>query len=239
MMGRAYEVRKASMTKTAAAKTKVYSKFGKEIYLAAKQGVPDPEMNTSLKRIIEKAKKEQVPADIIKRAIDKAKSGAGEDYSPATYEGFGPGASTLIVECLTDNVNRSVSEVRAAFNKNKSKLGIGGSVSHGYDRVSIASFVGLSEDEVLEAMINQEIDIQNLEVEADHVYVYGAPQDADKIKDALTAIKADIVFEDDEITYLASEYITLEEADKEYFMRLLTALDEIEDVQNVYHNVEL
>jgi YebC/PmpR family DNA-binding regulatory protein len=237
-MGRAYEVRKAAMAKTNAAKTKVYSKFGKEIYLAAKGGVPDPDMNSSLRRIIEKAKKEQVPADIIKRAIDKAKSGGGEDYSAVTYEGFGPGASTVIVECLTDNVNRSVSEVRAAFSKNKSKLGISGSVSHGYERMAIVALEGVSEDEVIEAMINNDVDVKNIESEEGHVYVYGEPHDADKMKDALTSVKPDISFEVDEITYLPSEYVNLEGEEKDYFNRLLQMLDEIDDVQNVYHNVQ-
>ena len=239
IMGRAHEVRKAAMAKTNAAKTKVYSKYGKEIYLAAKSGVPDPEMNVSLRRVIEKAKKEQVPADIIKRAIDKVKSGIGEDYTAVTYEGFGPGASTVIVECLTDNVNRSVSAVRSMFTRNKSKLGVAGSVSHNYERVAIVAVDSLNEDQVLEALINAEVDVTNLETEENVVYIYGQAQDFDRIKDALTASKSDVVFVVDEITYLPGEYVTLEGEDLEHFNRLLEMLDEIEDVQNVYHNVEL
>lgn len=238
-MGRAYEVRKASMAKTAAAKTKVYAKFGKEIYLAAKQGDSNPEMNVSLKRWIDKAKKEQVPADIIKRALEKATSGGGEDYTAVTYEGFGPGASTLIVECLTDNVNRSVSEVRAAFTKNKSKLGISGSVSHGYERMAIVSFSGWNEEEVLEALMVQDVDILNIEQEDDHIVVYGQPQDHDAIKSALLDAKKDTVWDLDEVTYLASESITLVGEERDYFERLLRMLDEVDDVQNVYHNVQL
>ena len=95
-MGRAYEVRKASIQKTGAIKAKTYSTFAKEIYLAAKKGVPEIEANVFLKRIVEKAKKAQVPSDIINRAIDKAKGVGGEDYHEVIYEGFGPGASTLI-----------------------------------------------------------------------------------------------------------------------------------------------
>ena len=116
-MGRAYEVRKASIQKTGAAKGKVYTTFAKEIYLAAKKGSPNPEANVTLKRLIDKAKKNQVPSDIITRAIDKAKGVGQDEYHEVVYEGFGPGASTLIIKCLTDNVNRTVGMVRAAFNK--------------------------------------------------------------------------------------------------------------------------
>ena len=116
-MGRAHEVRAASMAKTAAKKSKLYSRFGKELYIAAKSGVPDPDMNLSLRRKIAEAKQNQVPADVIKRAIDKAKGGSDESYNEARYEGFGPGNSTIIVDCLTDNTNRSYTEVKTCFNK--------------------------------------------------------------------------------------------------------------------------
>ena len=110
-MGRAHEVRAASMAKTAAKKSKLYSRFGKELYIAAKSGVPDPDMNRGVRRKIGEAKQNQVPADVIKRAIDKAKGGSDESYNEARYEGFGPGNSTIIVDCLTDNTNRSYTEV--------------------------------------------------------------------------------------------------------------------------------
>ena len=108
-MGRAYEVRKASIQKTGAARGKIYSMYAKEIYKEEKNGGTSLEANASLKRLVERAKKEQVPSDIIKRAIDKVNSGVDESYIKNTYELFGPAGSTLIVECLTDNVNRSVS----------------------------------------------------------------------------------------------------------------------------------
>ena len=139
-MGRAYEVRKASIQKTGAMKAKLYSTFAKEIYLAAKKGVPEIESNVNLKRIVDKAKKNQVPSDIITRAIEKAKGVGGEDYHEVTYEGFGPGASTLIIKTLTDNVNRTVGEVRAAFNKVNKSLGVTNSVSYNYDYVGVLSF---------------------------------------------------------------------------------------------------
>ena len=123
-MGRAHEVRAASMAKTAALKTKVYSRFGRELYMAAKSGVPDPNMNQTLKRKIQEAKANQVPAAVIERAIEKAKGGTVENYIANRYEGFGPGESTVIIDCLTDNVNRSISEIKTCFNKSKSKLAV-------------------------------------------------------------------------------------------------------------------
>ena len=139
-MGRAFEVRKAAMAKTSLAKAKVYSRFGKEVYMAAKGGVADPEMNPTLKRTIEKAKANQVPADVIKRAIEKAKGGSSEQYSEILYEGFGAGESTILVECLTDNTNRSIADVRSCFNKAHAKLGNSGAVSHGYEKVGLLAF---------------------------------------------------------------------------------------------------
>ena len=106
------------MAKTAGAKTKVYSKYGREIYVCAKNGGIDPNGNLSLRRLLDNAKKDQVPAHVIDRAIEKAKGGGGEDYSLARYEGFGPGGSMVIVDCLTDNNNRTFNDVRFCFNKN-------------------------------------------------------------------------------------------------------------------------
>ena len=240
-MGRAFEVRKKAMAQTNAAKTKLYAKFGKELILAAKAGVPDPEMNVALRRTIEKAKRAQIPADVIKRAIDKAKSGVTENYVPVTYEGFGPGASTLIVECLTDNVNRAISEVRNCFTKSKSKLGVAGAVSHNYDHVAIFTFKGLSEDQVLEACVNANVDIKSLEASEGIITVVSDPKDQYATKTALESLKKDIVFDDEEVTYVPQngEYVTLSGEDLDYFNRLLEMLEAVDDVQEVYHNVNI
>jgi YebC/PmpR family DNA-binding regulatory protein len=239
IMGRAFEVRKAAMAKTNAAKTKVYSRFGKEIYIAAKSGVPDIDANLTLKRMVERAKKAQVPADIIKRAIDKASSGDVENYTSVTYEGFGPGASTIIVECLTDNVNRTVSEVRNVFTKNKGKIGVPGAVAHMYTPVSMFVFKGLTEDQVLEALIEKEVDVSSIEEDEGMLTVYGEQSNFYAIKEALESAKSDIDFEIEENTLLPGDYIKLNAEDKETFTRLLDMLNELEDVQEVYHNVEL
>ena len=236
-MGRAYEVRKASIQKTGAARGKVYAMYAKEIYNAAKKST-DPDANPTLKRLIDKAKKEQVPGDIVKRAIDKVNSGVDESYESLRYEGFGPGSSTILIDCLTDNVNRAISLVRAAFSKAHCKLGTSGSVSYLYDNLCVISFSGLTEDETIEALLNGEVDA-DIEVEDNIVTLYGNPQDLFKIKNAISAYKPDITFDLDELTTIAKETITLAGEDLEQFKKLLQLLDDVEDVQNVYHNVEI
>ena len=238
-MGRAFEVRKASMAKTSAAKAKVYSRYGKEIYIAAKAGVPDPEMNVGLKRIIEKAKANQVPADVIKRAIEKAKGGAGEHYEEARYEGFGAGASTIIVDCLTDNVNRTVSEVRNCFTKTKSKMGVSGSVTHFYDNLGLLSFSYDNEESMLDALITADCDVSELEVEEGIMSVYVNPTDLYKAKEAIESLLKEVSFDVLEITMLPQEYVSLEGDDLQQFQKLLDMLEVVDDVQQVYHNVLL
>lgn len=237
-MGRAYEVRKASIQKTGAAKGKVYTTFAKEIYLAAK-GNPELESNVNLKRVVDKAKKQQVPSDIINRAIDKAKGLGGEDYKEVVYEGFGPGASTLIVNTLTDNVNRTVAFVREAFNKAHKSLGVTNSVSYNYDHLAIVSFKSDKEEEILDAMINASIDPIDFETENGEITISVNPSDRNKLKDAIETVIPDVDYEYDEVGMFAKDKVTLEGEDLETFNRLLTMLENIEDVTEVYHNVNL
>lgn len=236
-MGRAYEVRKASIQKTGAAKGKVYTTFAKEIYLAAKKGGVSPDANVNLKRLIEKAKKNQVPSDIITRAIDKAKGIGQEEYHEVVYEGFGPGASTLIIKCLTDNVNRTVGMVRAAFNKVNKSLGVTNSVSYNYEHLGMISFKNNNVDEVLEILLNEGIDVVDIEQEEDEVVVSLIPSDVNNAKDALEKMLGDIDYELDEVGMYAKDKITLEGEDKEIFDRLYNLLLDIEDVSQIYTNV--
>ncbi len=237
-MGRAHEVRKVAMAKTAAKKTKVYSYYGKEIYLAAKAGGPEPDANLSLRNLISKAKKEQVPGDVIKRAIDKVKNGVTEDYESIQFEGFGPGNSTLIVKCLTDNINRTISQVRPAFTKAKSKLGAEGSVAYLYDVNSVVQFKGMDEEEVLEALIEGEVDAKDIEtLEDGSVKITGEPTDFNAIKTAIEAKKPDVEFDIDEIQTVPQETVELNDEDMVLFERLMGLLDDCEDVDQVYHNV--
>ena len=238
-MGRAFEVRKQAILKTAAAKAKVYSKYGKEIYMAAKDGEPDPEMNQGLKRIIERAKQDQVPKDVIDRAIEKAKGGADENYHAVRYEGFGPGGSTFIVECLTDNDNRSISEVRNAFTKSESKLGVSGSVLHGYDHVGVIGFDFDDEDLVFEVLLEEDIDLQEIETEDQSMSIIVSPTDLYKTKETLEAKLNIDQFDVVELTYMPHDSVTLEsDQDKKMFDKLMMMLDECEDVQEIYHNID-
>ena len=237
-MGRAFEVRKESMMKTAAKKSKLYAKYGKEIYMAAKSGTPDPESNANLKRIIEKAKKDQVPADVIKRAIDKAKGGSDENYTEARYEGFGPGNSMFIVQTLTDNVNRSIAEVRNCFTKTQGKLGVSGSVVHQFVHRAVFVVSDLTEDEVLEALIASDIDIEDIESHEQQVTIYGEASDFYKIKTVLNETYPDKEVSTEEIMFLPIAETTLtSEEELQKFEKLIQMLEELDDVQEVFHNV--
>ena len=237
-MGRAHEVRKVAMAKTAAKKTKLYSRYGKEIYLAAKAGGPEPDGNLALRRLIDKAQKEQVPADGIKRAIDKVKSGVTEEYEEKVFEGYANGGATIIVKCLTDNINRTISQVRPAFTKSKAKLGNEGSVSYLYDVISVVSFKGLDEEAVLDALVMAEIDARDIISEEDgSIKIIGEPTDFNKIKEAIEGIKADVDFDIDEIQTLPQDTVELEGEDMELFERLMNNLNDCDDVDQIYHNV--
>lgn len=237
-MGRHFEVRAASMAKTAAAKAKLYSRYGKEILVAAKNGVPDPDMNAALKKVIERAKANQVPADVIKRAIDKAKGGTGENYSPASYEGFGSGgAATVIIDCLTDNTNRTIADLRACFNKSHAKMGVSGSVSFNYEKVGFISLKYEDEETMMETLIMAEVDLKDIETEEGQMTITVEPSDLNKAKEAIEAMIPDVSFDALELTMLPNEYEELEGEDLELFQRLIRLLDDVDDVQNVYHNV--
>lgn len=238
-MGRAHEVRKVAMAKTAAAKAKLYSRYGKEIYLAARAGGPDPEANLTLRRLVAKAKKEQVPGDVIKRAIDKVKSGVAEDYQEKTFEGYGPNGSTIIAKCLTDNINRTISQVRPAFTKSKAKLGNEGSVSYLYDTYSILTFKGLNEEQTLEALMEADADCSDIETHEDGtIELTGEPTDLYKMKEAIEKACPDAEFELEEITTSPQDYVELEGEDMELFDRLMRLLGECDDVDKIYHNVK-
>lgn len=236
-MGRAYEVRKASIQKTGAAKGKVYTTFAKEIYLAAKKGSPNPEANITLKRLIDKAKKNQVPSDIITRAIDKAKGVGQDEYHEVVYEGFGPGASTLIIKCLTDNVNRTVGMVRAAFNKVNKSLGVTNSVSYNYEHLGVISFKYDDEEKVLDLLLNAGIEVIDIESEDGYITISLNPSDMNLAKDELERDIANIDYEIDEVGMYAKDKITLEGEEKEIFDRLYNMLEDIEDVSQIYTNV--
>lgn len=237
-MGRAHEVRAASMAKTAAIKSKLYSRFGKEIFIAAKAGVPDPEMNLSLKRKIAEAKSNQVPADVIKRAIDKAKGGDADNYSEARYEGFGPGNSTIIIDCLTDNTNRSITDVKTCFNKCKgTKMVNAGGVSYNYESVGLFVFPFEDEEAMLEVLMEGEVDVLDLNVEDGVMTVKTSFTDFGKAHDVLEEKFPNLEFETCEATWLPNEYVTLtQQEDIDSFHKLMDMLNGVDDVDKIYTN---
>ncbi len=238
-MGRAYAVREARIKKTGAARGKIYSTYAKEIYLVAKRGVPEIEANSALKHLVEKAKKEQVPADIINRALEKAKGAGKDEYEEIIYEGFGPGASTFMIKTLTDNVNRTVGEVRAAFNKMKKSLGVNNSVSYNYDNLTVVSFKSDKEEDILMALLDAAIEPVEFESEDGFINISVQYKDGLKMKEIVESIIPDVDFEVDETGWYAKDLVTLEGEDLETFNKLYNLLDEIEDVTDVYHNVKL
>ncbi|MCH8497302.1 MAG: YebC/PmpR family DNA-binding transcriptional regulator [Marinobacter sp.] len=235
-MGRAYQNRKESMAKTAATKTKIYSKFGREIYVCAKGGGTDPDSNLALRGIIERAKKSQVPAHVIEKALEKAKGAGGEDFSPARYEGFGPGNCMVIVDCLTDNPNRTFGDVRLCFTKTKCKIGAPGAVSHMFDHCAILAFAGDDEDAVLEALMMADVDVTDIESEDGRITVFAPHTESFKAKQALSEAFPGIDFEVDEIQFLPQTTTEVAGDDIPMFDKFLDMLNELDDVQNVYHN---
>ncbi|MFV0425091.1 MAG: YebC/PmpR family DNA-binding transcriptional regulator [Bacilli bacterium] len=238
-MGRAFEVRKAAMAKTSAAKSKVYAKFGKEIYMAAKNGEPDIDMNVNLKRVVEKAKSNQVPADVIKRAIEKAKGSSKENFEYILYEGFSVGGSQVMVECLSDNVNRTISEVRNCFTKTDGKVGVSGSLQHLFLHVAMFVFKGFNdEDQILECLMENDLEYIELELDSDLVTIQCELSLYNSMRKALETLSDNIEFEMSEIVWVPNTYIKLNEEDRVKFEKLMNMLDECEDVQDIYHNVE-
>jgi YebC/PmpR family DNA-binding regulatory protein len=238
-MGRAYQNRKESMARTAGQKTKLYSRAGKEIYVSAKNGGADPNANLSLRRLIEKAKREQVPSHVIEKALDKAKGAGGENYEVVRFEGYGPGGCTVIVDCLTDNNNRTFGEVRHCFTKTKAKIGVPGAVAHLFDHLGVFAFKHDDEDVVLEALLNADVDVTELENEDGVITVYVPPTEFNKAHTALMESFPGIHLEMEEITFLPQAHTKLEGDDLALFHKFLELLEECDDVQNVYHNVDM
>jgi YebC/PmpR family DNA-binding regulatory protein len=238
-MGRIFEKRKSTIFKTAAQKSKLYSKYGKTLYMAAKNGVPDPDANPVLRTLVERAKKENVPSHVIEKAIQKAAGTGGEDFQPARYEAFGPGGSLLIVDCLTDNNTRTISEIRSCFTKTGSKLASNGSVVMLFEHVAIISFKGDSEEKVLEAMFAADVAVEEVESKDGSITIFAPPSEFYKAKKAVHEAFPDAEMEVQEITFLPQERKTLAPDELATFERLLGMLHDCDDVQEIYHNVAL
>lgn len=237
-MGRKWNNIKEKKAAKDANTSRIYAKFGREIYVVAKQGEPDPELNQALRFVLEKAKTYNVPKAIIDRAIEKAKGGGEETYDKLRYEGFGPNGSMVIVDALTNNVNRTASEVRAAFGKNGGNMGVSGSVAYMFDSTAVIGVEGKSADEVLELLMEADLDARDILEEEDTVIVYAEPDQFHAVQEAFK--NAGVTeFKVAELTMLPQTEVTLSEDSLAQFEKMIDALEDLEDVQQVYHNVDL
>ena len=237
-MGRKWNNIKEKKASKDANTSRIYAKFGREIYVAAKQGEPDPDSNQALKVVLERAKTYSIPRAIIDRAVEKAKGGSEESYDELRYEGFGPNGSMVIVDTLTNNVNRTASDVRAAFGKNGGNMGVSGSVAYMFDHTAVFGIEGKTADEVLELMMEADIDVRDIMEEEDGVIVYAEPDQFHLVQEAFKS--AGITdFTVAELTMLAQNELPLPADAQEQFEKMIDAIEDLEDVQQVYHNVDL
>jgi len=237
-MGRKWNNIKEKKASKDANTSRIYAKFGREIYVVAKQGEPDPESNQALRVVLERAKTYNVPRVIIDRAIEKAKGGSEENYDELRYEGFGPNGSMVIVDALTNNVNRTAADVRAAFGKNGGNMGVSGSVAYMFDATAVIGIEGKSADDVLELLMEADVDVRDILEEEENVIVYAEPDQFHNVQQAFK--DAGITeFTVAELTMVAQNDLALSEEAQEQFDKMIEALEDLEDVQQVYHNVDL
>lgn len=236
-MGRKWNNIKEKKASKDANTSRVYAKFGVEIYVAAKKGEPDPEANRALKVVLERAKTYNVPKAIIDRAMEKAKGSGDENYEELRYEGFGPNGAMVIVDALTNNVNRTAPEVRSAFNKNGGNMGVSGSVAYMFDPTAVIGVEGKNAEEVLEILLEADVDVRDIVDEDEAVIVYADPDQFHAVQEAFKAAGV-TEFTVAELTMLAQNHIELPEDAQAQFEKLIDALEDLEDVQQVYHNVE-
>lgn len=221
-----------------AERSKIFQKLAKELYVAAKSGDTDPNSNPSLRMVVEKAKAENMPKANIQSAIDKAKSKTNdENYETIMYEGYGPGGIALMIDCLTDNRNRTASFVRSTLTKRGGNLGTDGSVSYLFERKGLIILdKEYNEDKLMEDVL--ELDILDFIPTLEGYEIYTLPNDFIKVKDALTAKGYDNYIMS-EVTFVPNNYVTLDDEVKEKALSLIEQLEDLDDVQNVYHNLDI
>lgn len=211
-----------------------FSKLSREITVAAKSGLPDPDMNPALRLAVNNAKAVSMPKDGIQRAIDKASANEGEDYNEVRYEGFGPGGVSLIVETLTDNTNRTVTNVRTIFSRNGGNMGESGSVVHGFERVGYIRYPisAGDEEQVLEAAM--EAGAEDIASDEDGHEIWTAMEDLHAVAGALEKSLGEA--ENVKLAWRPSVEVEVDEAQAETLLNLIDALEEDDDVQTVSGN---
>ena len=219
-------------------RSKVFQKLAKELYVAAKSGDSNPENNPSLRMVIEKAKGENMPKANIESAINKAKNrGDGENYESIRYEGYGPHGIAIMIDCLTDNKNRTAGFVRSTLTKKGGNLGTDGSVSYLFERKGIIVLDNVyDEDKIMEDVLN--LDVLDFSSDDDSYIIYTDPTKFIEVKDELTKMGYD-KFLVSEVTFVPNNYIALDEEATEKVCNLIDALNDLDDVQAVYHNLEM
>jgi YebC/PmpR family DNA-binding regulatory protein len=218
-------------------RSNLFSKLSREITVAAKMGIPDPDMNPRLRAAVNAAKAQSMPKDNIQRAIDKASGGDEENYEEVRYEGYGPAGVALIVEALTDNRNRTASAVRAAFSKHGGNLGASGAVSHGFERLGLIEYpasVG-DEEKVLEAAI--EAGAMDVESSEDGHSIWTEPDSLHEVASALEKSLGEA--ENVKLAWKPNLTVELDEKDAGTLLKLVDTLDDDDDVQTVWGNYDI
>ena len=217
---------------------KIFAKLAKEIYVAAKSGEADPNNNAALRMVVEKAKSQNMPKSNIENAISKAKAkGNSEDYEFIRYEGYGPGGIAIMIDCLTDNKNRTASFVRSTLTKRGGNLGTDGSVNYLFKRKGIIILdKKYDEDELMSKVL--ELDVLDFKSEEDGYVVETTPENFLSVKDELENSGFN-EFIMSEVTFIPDNYIELDQEVCEKVISLIESLEELDDVQNVYHNLDI
>ncbi|MEZ5654836.1 MAG: YebC/PmpR family DNA-binding transcriptional regulator [Sphingobium sp.] len=215
----------------------MFSKLSREITVAAKMGMPDPDMNPRLRLAVNAAKAQSMPKDNIQRAIDKATGGDAENYEEIRYEGYGPGGVAIIVEALTDNRNRTATNVRTAFSKNGGNLGASGAVSHGFERLGLIEYPAGAGDEekVLEAAI--EAGAEDVESTDDGHSIWTAQDALHEVATALEGALGEA--ESVKLAWKPNLTVDVAEGDAQTLFKLIDALDDDDDVQTVWGNYDV
>ncbi len=229
----------ATKGKMDAARSKIFTKIGRELAVAVKAGGPDPASNPTLRAVIAKAKQNNMPNDNIDRSIKKAAGeNGGVNYESIVYEGYGVGGSAVIVECLTDNKNRTAGDVRHAFDKHGGALGSNGCVSYLFQRkgiIIVPREEGLDSDALM--MDALEAGAKDVIEHDDEVEIITAPNEVNSVKEALEKLGYNIVMSQSSL--VPDMYVDLDEAKLTTFQKMISVLEELDDVQEVYHNVNL
>ncbi len=227
----------AKKGKADAARGKIFTKLGRELLIAVKEGGPDPAGNSKLKNVISKCKAANMPNDTINNAIKKASS-SNENYEEITYEGYGPNGVAVIVEASTDNKNRTAADVRHVFDRAGGNLGTSGCVSYMFNKKGVLIIdkaeTELSEDDIM--MLALDAGAEDFEAEEEIYTVTTSPEDFSKVREALE--NEGLSFVEASVQMVPTTYVTLDEKAQERMEKLLDNLDELDDVMNVYHNSE-